>query len=144
MRRASTDRVVASSGPEYRHGPVTMEPKPVRGAIPIVVGGHTAAAGSARRPSGWGTIPAAYRGGELRRLVFEARRHAEQIGRDPKSVEASAAAPRDEADADVLVELGITRVIVSTPHVETALLPERLAGHLERVRSSLPVTMAGH
>jgi hypothetical protein len=53
----------------------------------------------------------------------------------------TAAAPRDEADAAVLLELGVTRVIVSAPHVETALLAERLAYRLEHVRSLLPVAM---
>jgi alkanesulfonate monooxygenase SsuD/methylene tetrahydromethanopterin reductase-like flavin-dependent oxidoreductase (luciferase family) len=41
----------------------------------------------------------------------------------------------------VLLELGVTRVIVNVPHAETALLAERLAERLEHVRGLLPVTV---
>jgi hypothetical protein len=68
------------------------------------------------------------------------RAHAERAGRDPLSVEITATAPRDEADAAVLLELEVTRVIVNAPHAETAQIAERLAQRLEHVRRLLPVT----
>jgi probable F420-dependent oxidoreductase len=140
MRRAWADRVVVSAGPAYKHGPVAVEPKPVRGAIPVVVGGHTAAAARRAGLLADGFFPLHSRGDDLRDLVLQVRAHAERARRDPLAVEISAAAPRDEADAAVLLELGVTRVIVNAPHVETALVAERLAERLEHVRSLLPVT----
>src|SRR3984957_3600856 len=141
MRRAWADRVVVSAGPAYQHGPVAVEPKPVRGTIPVVVGGHTAAAARRAGRLADGFFPLDSRGDDLRQLVREVRAHAERAGRDPLSVEISAVAPRDEADAAVLLELGVTRVIVNAPHVETALMAERLAERLAHVRGLLPVTV---
>jgi probable F420-dependent oxidoreductase len=141
VRRAWADRVVVSAGPAYQHGPVAVEPKPVRGTIPVVVGGHTAAAARRAGRLADGFFPLDSRGDDLRRLVREVRAHAERAGRDPLSVEISAVAPRDEADAAVLLELGVTRVIVNAPHVETALMAERLAERLAHVRGLLPVTV---
>jgi probable F420-dependent oxidoreductase len=141
MRRAWADHVVVSPGPAYRHGPVAVEPKPVRGAIPVVVGGHTAAAARRAGRLADGFFPLGSRGDDVRQLVLDVRAHAELAGRDPLSVEISAAAPRDGAEAAVLLELGVTRVIVNAPHVATALLAERLAERLERVRGLLPVTV---
>src|SRR3984957_5156109 len=43
MRRAWADQVVVSPGPAYQHGPVAVEPKPGRGAVPGGGGGDTAA-----------------------------------------------------------------------------------------------------
>jgi probable F420-dependent oxidoreductase len=140
MRRAWADRVVVSAGPAYKHGPVAVEPKPVRGAIPVVVGGHTAAAAWRAGRLADGFFPLDSRGGDLRDLVLQVRAHAERAGRDPLSVEITATAPRDEADAAVLLELGVTRVIVNAPHAETTLIAERLAQRLEHVRRLLPVT----
>jgi alkanesulfonate monooxygenase SsuD/methylene tetrahydromethanopterin reductase-like flavin-dependent oxidoreductase (luciferase family) len=141
MRRAWADRAAVSAGPAYQHGPVAVEPKPVHGAIPVVVGGHTAAAARRAGRLADGFFPLHSRGDGLRALVLEVRRHAERAGRDPLSVEISAAAPRDGADAALLLELGVTRVIVNAPHVETALVAGRLAGRLERVRGLLPVAV---
>ena len=139
MRRAWADRVVVSAGPAYQHGPVAVEPKPVRGAIPVVVGGHTAAAARRAGRLADGFFPLHSRGDDLRQLVREVRAYAERAGRDPLSVEISAAAPRRGADAGVLLELGVTRVMVNAPHAETALVAERLAERLEHVRGLLPV-----
>ena len=141
MRRAWADHVVVSAGPAYPHGPVAVEPKPVRGAVPVVVGGHTAAAARRAGRLADGFFPLDSRGDDLRDLVLQVRAHAERAGRDPLAVEISTTAPRDAADAAVLLELGVTRVIVNAPHVETALLAERLAERLEHVRSLLPVAV---
>lgn len=139
MRRAWTDRLAASAGPAYRHVPLAVEPKPIQATIPIVVGGHSVPAARRAGRLGDGFYPLRSRGAELRRLVLEVRRQAEETGRDPMSVEISADAPRDEADAEVLMDLGITRVMVNAPNAETAVLPERLADDLQRLRGLLPV-----
>jgi probable F420-dependent oxidoreductase len=138
MRRAWAERVAVSDGPAYAHGPVAVEPKPVNGAVPIVIGGHTPAAARRAGRLGDGFFPLAVYGEDLRRLVLEVRRHAEEAGRDPLAVEISADPPRHEADAEVLQELGVARVIVNAPHAETAELPERLEQRLAKVRTLLP------
>jgi probable F420-dependent oxidoreductase len=138
MRRAWADRVAVSDGPAYPHGPVAVEPKPVHGAVPIVIGGHTSAAARRAGRLGDGFFPLAVRGEDLRRLVLEVRRHAEEAGRDPLAIEVSADPPRNEAEAEVLRELGVARVIVNAPHVETERLSDSLQERLERIRTLLP------
>jgi probable F420-dependent oxidoreductase len=139
MRRAWSERVAVGDGPAYPHGPVAVEPKPVDGTVPIVVGGHTPAAARRAGRLGDGFFPLATRGDDLRRLVALVRQAAEEDGRDPMSIEISTDAPRDAAEADVLLELDVARVIVNAPHAETAQLPERLAQKLETVAALLPV-----
>lgn len=138
MRRAWAERVAVSDGPAYPHGPVAVEPKPVHGAVPIVVGGHTSAAARRAGRLGDGFFPLAVRGEDLRRLVLEVRQHAEAAGRDPMAIEISADPPKNEAEAEVLRELGVARVIVNAPHAATEELRERLAQRLEQVRELLP------
>jgi probable F420-dependent oxidoreductase len=142
MRRAWADRVAVSDGPAYPHGPVAVEPKPVAGSVPIVIGGHTPAAARRAGRLGDGFFPLAVRGEDLRRLVLAVRRHAEEAGRDPMAIEISADPPKDDAEAEVLVELGVARVIVNAPHAETAELPERLAKRLSQLRALLPESAA--
>ena len=141
MRRAWSERVAVGEGPAYPHGPVAVEPKPVRGAVPIVVGGHTPAAARRAGQLGDGFFPLATRGDELRRLIGLVRQTAEEAGRDPLSIEISADPPRNSDEADVLLELGVARVIVNAPHAETALLADRLTQRLDALRALLPVAV---
>jgi probable F420-dependent oxidoreductase len=91
-------------------------PHPVRGSVPIHVGGHTDIAARRAGRLGDGFFPG--RGGpdELRRLMGVVRRSAEEHGRDPDAVELTAGGMTfgDGAVAAVeaLQEAGVDRVVV--------------------------------
>jgi probable F420-dependent oxidoreductase len=86
-----------------------MRPKPVRRAVPIIIGGQTR--------------PAARRAGRLAQgffpgrdvpldLIELARSTARAHGRDPAEVEITVSMPENETDLARLVELGVARVLV--------------------------------
>jgi len=100
-------------GERFRFREARSYPKPLQpGGIPIVVGGHTRAA--ARRAGRYadGFFPA---GREVADLIAECRRAAERAGRDPASVEITVAARADVDEAKRLEDLGVTRIVVSSP-----------------------------
>jgi probable F420-dependent oxidoreductase len=139
MRNAWGNRVATSDGPAYPHGPVAVEPKPARGTVPIVIGGNSDAALRRAGRLGDGYFPMGAHGDDLGRLVLAVRRHADEAGRDPSSIEITATAPRDEAEAETLQALGVARIVVSAPGVDEGLLPERLAARMDAVRQLMPV-----
>jgi probable F420-dependent oxidoreductase len=100
-------------GERFRFHQARSNPKPLQpGGIPIVVGGHTKAA--ARRAGRYadGFFPA---GLEVAELLAECRRAAERAGRDPASIEITVAARADVEEAKRLADLGVTRIVVSSP-----------------------------
>jgi probable F420-dependent oxidoreductase len=139
LRGAWSDHVAVSKGPDYPHGPVAVEPKPVNGMVPIVVGGNGAAAVRRAGRLGDGYFPVAVQGEELRRLVQAVRIQAEEAGRDPRSIEITVEAPRNSADAEFVLELEVDRMVVRAPHTEAPLIPERLAERMAELSKLLPV-----
>jgi probable F420-dependent oxidoreductase len=124
-----------STGPAEFHGrhvqfeSVQVEPKPL-GQVPIVIGGHTSA--SARRAGrlGDGFFPLGIQTDRLRELVAVVRESATAAGRDPSSVEITASAPSSPEEAAAQGELGVDRVVIEAPHVETADLADALRRRL--------------
>ena len=98
-------------------------PRPVRGAVPIVIGGHSKAAARRAGRLGDGFFPAR---GAPRDLFDLARRAAEAHGRDPDSVELSAGLPEDLQELPALARAGVKRVFV--PVTSMAGLPTAIAG----------------
>jgi alkanesulfonate monooxygenase SsuD/methylene tetrahydromethanopterin reductase-like flavin-dependent oxidoreductase (luciferase family) len=137
MRAAWSQRVSSHDGPTVHFDGIAMEPKPVRGSIPIVVGGHTPPATRRAGRLGDGFFPLGCRGQPLRDLVNAMRRSAAAAGRDPASIEITAEAPRTADEAQAIRELGVHRVVVNAPHVETAEVPGALAARMTRVRDVL-------
>jgi probable F420-dependent oxidoreductase len=88
---------------------VYCNPRPLAGSIPIIVGGDTKAAARRAGRLGDGYFPA--RGNPVA-LYAEMRAAAEAAGRDPDSIEISAAAPAAHGDIDALVKAGVGRVMV--------------------------------
>jgi probable F420-dependent oxidoreductase len=97
---------------------VYCNPRPPGGAIPVIVGGDTRAAARRAGRLGDGYFPAR---GNPTELYDEMRRAAEAAGRDPATIEISAACPADPAEIDALVRAGVTRVMV--PVMPAAGLP---------------------
>ncbi len=84
-------------------------PQPVRGSVPIVIGGHSRAAARRAGRLGDGFFPARGLKAELLDLV---KQTAEASGRDPAGVEITASLPEDLDDLPKLAALGVSRIVV--------------------------------
>jgi probable F420-dependent oxidoreductase len=106
-------------GAHFSFESVNVEPKPVS-KIPIVIGGHSAAAARRAGRLADGFFPLARQGVQLADLVAIARRAAGDGGRDPADIEITAEMPRTEVEAEVQARLGVHRVVVNAPHRPTS------------------------
>ncbi len=96
-------------GKFFRFKDAYMRPKPARGTVPIIIGGHSEAAAKRAGRLGDGFFPAR---GASRELIALVRRTAEQHGRDPAAIEITTSLPDDLEDLKALAEIGIDRVLV--------------------------------
>ncbi|PZC44809.1 MAG: Flavin-dependent oxidoreductase, luciferase family [Chloroflexi bacterium] len=120
-RGRRTDEYVAamrelwsSSAPTFRGEFVEFEnaycnPKPVNGAVPIIVGGDTKLAARRAGRLGDGYLPAR---GANPEMIELARRTAEEHGRDPNALEISTSLPDDLAEIPALAAAGVHRLLV--------------------------------
>ena len=116
------------AGRFVRFDGVSCNPKPVRGAVPIIVGGHSEAAARRAGRLGDGFFPSTGAQVDTVPLFDVVRRAAEEAGRDPASVEMIAgcpgALPGSGQDPVAAVEdrarRGVGRVVVPV----TAFLPD--------------------
>ena len=91
-------------------------PRPVRGDIPVHIGGHSRAAARRAGRHGDGFQPLGVAGDALAALVAEMRAAAMDAGRDPDALELSLGhlVPRvDAARASRLQELGASRIVLA-------------------------------
>ncbi|MGE0226195.1 MAG: LLM class F420-dependent oxidoreductase [Acetobacteraceae bacterium] len=86
-----------------------MRPKPVRGTVPMIIGGHSKAAARRAGRMADGFFPARGASAELLAVVRQA---AEEAGRDPKAVEITASMPEDLDQLSAMAAAGISRVLV--------------------------------
>jgi probable F420-dependent oxidoreductase len=86
-----------------------MRPKPVRGDVPIIIGGHSKAAAQRAGRVADGFFPARGASAELIALV---RASAEAAGRDPAAVEITASVPDDLDTIPAMAAAGIRRLLV--------------------------------
>ncbi len=96
-------------GRTVRFADAYMLPKPKRGRVPIVIGGHSEAAARRAGRLGDGFFPAR---GATQALIELARRTAREHGRDPAEVEITVSAPDDLAEIPALEEMGVSRVLI--------------------------------
>jgi probable F420-dependent oxidoreductase len=116
---------------------MSCNPKPVHGAVPILVGGHSEQAARRAGRLGDGFFPATGMAGPVEPLIALMRRAATEAGRDPASIEVTTGCPGALGDDPVgAVEAcrarGAQRVLVPS----AAFLPDpeaRLAAFGERV-----------
>ena len=88
-----------------------MRPKPIHGAVPIHIGGHSTFAAKRAGKLGDGFFPARGSMPELIALVHETAR---ANGRDPAAIEITVSLPNSLNDLPVLAKLGVSRVLVPT------------------------------
>ncbi len=84
-------------------------PQPLKGSVPIIIGGHSKAAARRAGKLGDGFFPAR---GTPEDLIDLARQSAQENGRDPDAMEITASAPEDLEDLQRLAALGVSRVLV--------------------------------
>jgi probable F420-dependent oxidoreductase len=137
LRRAWRDDSVEFHGDQIAFQPVHVEPKPAR-MVPIHIGGHTDAAARRAGRCADGFFPLGRRGDELRQLIELTRTSAANAGRDPLTVEITVEAPKDAADVVRYDELGVARVLINAPHVESTDVRATLARRLDGLRTLMP------
>lgn len=104
-------------GPFTQFTDCISRPHPVRGTIPVHVGGHSDAAARRAGRLGDGFFPGAGNHDKLAGLLDVARESAEQAGRDPEALEITsggrgAVGPGALDEVAALAALGVDRVIV--------------------------------
>jgi probable F420-dependent oxidoreductase len=92
-------------------------PQPVRGTVPVHIGGHTEVAARRAGRLGDGFFPASGSHDKLAGLFALARETAEEAGRDPSAVEITCGGngvfgPGALDEAGALVALGVDRIVV--------------------------------
>lgn len=137
----STD-LAAHNGAFVSFAGVSSSPKPLRGQVPVTVGGHTEAAAARAGRLGDGFFPAKGSPTRLAELFAVVRDTALASGRDPEAIELTAShaafAGRDtgamRAAVDELASLGVSRAIVpafrfaSDPEATFAAFAEQVIG----------------
>jgi probable F420-dependent oxidoreductase len=92
---------------------VHSTPRPVRpSGVPIVVGGHSAAAARRAARYGDGFYPLGVDAAGLAGLLTVLREECAAIGRDPAGIAVTARAPRTAAEIAELAGLGVARVVI--------------------------------
>lgn len=96
-------------GKFFRFKDAYMRPKPVRGSVPIVIGGHSTFAAKRAGRLGDGFFPARGAPAELVKLV---RDTAIEHGRDPNAIEITTSLPDNLDDLPAMAAAGVGRVLV--------------------------------
>jgi probable F420-dependent oxidoreductase len=139
IRASWQDSAEAFDGKFYRWTGVTSLPKPVqRPGVPIIVGGL--AEGGARRAAlyGDGFFPAGDDPGDIAWLIGEMHSECRRVGRDPTTIELTAAASVHDVDhIRRLQDLGITRVMIAPPGFDEMSLRRGLTEFAEHVMAKV-------
>jgi probable F420-dependent oxidoreductase len=120
MRTLWTEDQASFEGIYHRFERCILRPKPVRGTVPIVVGGHTPRAARRAGRLGDGFFPGNASAREIADLLAVMRTAAEEAGRDPAAIEVIAGAGAPPGDAldrrlEALAEMGVHQAILP-PH----------------------------
>jgi len=127
MRALWTDAPSTFDGEFTAFRDVHSTPRPVLPAgVPVVVGGHSAAAARRAARYGDGFYPLGVDAGGLAGLLETMRHECETIGRDPAAVEVTARAPRTAAEVGELASLGVSRVVMRADAADLAATERRV------------------
>ncbi len=99
----------AYAGDYARFQGARMRPKPYAGTVPIVIGGHSAAAARRAGRLAQGVFPARGASRDVSVALYDAARTA---GRDPTAIEITVSAPHHLARIPDLAATGIGRLLV--------------------------------
>jgi alkanesulfonate monooxygenase SsuD/methylene tetrahydromethanopterin reductase-like flavin-dependent oxidoreductase (luciferase family) len=120
---------------------INCSPKPVNGAVPFVIGGHSKFAARRAGRYGDGYFPATGMQTDFMPVVELAREEADKAGRDPNALEISAGCPdalpgsgKDPLEAVAIrKQMGVDRVVLPTTPFLKGNLEENLARFGEEV-----------
>jgi probable F420-dependent oxidoreductase len=116
MRAAWRDNPSSFHGKHFDFGPLMSFPKPVqKGGVPILVGGHSAAAARRAGRFGDGFFPAIGEPDKLGELFTLMRTEAAKAGRDAAAIELSCMGRARLDSIKRFQDLGIARVVVAPP-----------------------------
>ncbi|HVE92470.1 MAG TPA: LLM class F420-dependent oxidoreductase [Actinomycetota bacterium] len=114
------------NGDHYRFSSARSYPKPTRGRIPIVVGGHSPAAARRAGRLGDGFFPSAPDRSQLPGLFDECRRAAAEAGRNTGEIELIGSGGHSVQEAKRLADAGATTIVVAPPAFTAADIPAAL------------------
>ncbi len=106
---------------------VYCRPRPVKGQVPIDVGGHSERAARRAGELGDGFYPGATDRETLTRAVEAMRRAATDAGRDPDAIEITTIGSTDRGQLDWLEGLGAARVLLEPPTFDPRAIDDGLA-----------------
>jgi probable F420-dependent oxidoreductase len=112
---------------------VMSYPKPVRGSVPVVVGGHTDVAARRAGRLGDGFFPAKTE--RLSELVEVMRTSAVRAGRDPDAIEITTGASLDPEERRMMADLGVRRVVIPPPALDADHIDAALERTMDALRS---------
>ena len=131
MRTLWTEERATFAGRTVAFTEAISRPHPVNGTVPIVLGGHSAAAARRAGRYGDGFFPAK---GDLPALLDEMRREADAHGRDPDAIEVTWGGARvarggEEALDEIgrLAEAGVSRLVMPPLAFDAAAVGDALA-----------------
>ncbi len=108
-------------------------PKPVRGTVPIVVGGHTKPAARRAGRLGDGFFPARTSPEELSELLDEMRKAAMDAGRDGDAIEVTAGGSMDVDGIKRFADLGVRRIVIPPLGFDVETLKAQLGNFADNV-----------
>jgi len=108
-------------------------PKPVRGTVPIVVGGHTKPAARRAGRLGDGFFPAKTSPDELADLLDEMRKAAKDAGRDGDAIEVTAGGSMDVDGIKRFADLGVSRIVIPPLGFDVETLKAQLGNFADNV-----------
>lgn len=112
MRTLWSQKAPTYAGRFYRFQDARMWPKPVRGTVPIVIGGHSEAAARRAGRLGDGYFPASADPASIPALIEVMREAAAGAGRDPAAVEVTVGGRPGPGAFERMAALGVDRVVV--------------------------------
>jgi len=112
MRTLWSQESPTFAGAFYRFNDARMWPKPVRGTVPVVVGGHSEAAARRAGRLGDGYFPASADAASIPGLIEAMRQAAAGAGRDPAMLEVTVGGPPRPDVLERMAALGVDRVVV--------------------------------
>lgn len=107
-------------GRYYRFDDARLWPKPLQGRVPIVLGGHSAAAARRAGRIADGFCPGPTDPEQLRPLLNAMRAGAEDAGRDPGSIEVTVGGFPDAETVESMAALGAHRLVIAPSGSEVA------------------------